>query len=761
MSRSIRSSIGEYDKSANALFDGIFEAKGAATEINLGGTLGGLSVDITKLEGPSANPAGWTELTYDQQGSQINEWNGTTYVAVASTLTDIAAGGTVDVQQGSNYDTTKPLSVDAAAVGGNGMSGMLNLQAGTVSTGGLTINGGVVQGYATITGDVTNNGTLEALGGRLVLAGNLTGTGAIGFDQDLKPGGTLTPTGATLEVHGVDAGQTVTMNGDDTLQLDSRGAFLGTLSAKTGDTIILQGITATSAVINNTDTLVITDAAGTAASIKLSGSYSGEGFNLTTAGGNTDLLLSTQSAPVVGGFPANQTGSDNAALAPFTGITVSDPDPNAALSASIMLTNAGVATDADGVLAGTGLTKTNPGTYTLAATTAAALKTELAALMFTPTDHQVPPGNSVVTNFALTVADGGAMTGANTSISIAALNNAPAITALPATQFAPYGANFTPFTGVTITDPDSSAATSAAITLTSGGTASDADGVLSGGAGFNKTGVGTYTLSATTPANLSTELRALTFDPLAPQATPGSNVATGFSLTVADGNATATATTSVTTTTPDTEFDAAYYLKQNPDVAAAGVDPLTHYETYGWQEGRNPDAYFNTTYYLNQNPDVAAAGVDPLLQYRAIWLERGPRSEHRLQHQQVSEGQSRTLPRRISTRSLTTFSTGRLKGVWPLSRSHTVSARRIRWSTTTTISRKISMWPQLALIRSPTTTRSAGTRGATRMPCSTPPITCSRIRTSKPRASIPCFTTRIMAGRKVVIRAWTSPHRSI
>jgi len=333
-------------------------------------------------------------------------------------------------------------------------------------------------------------------------------------------------------------------------------------------------------------------------------------------------VLATQTAPVVSGVPANQTGSDNAALAPFTSIAVSDPDPNAALSASIVLTSAGAATDADGLLAGSGLNKTSAGTYSLAATSAATLKTELAALMFTPTNHQVAPGNSVTTNFALTVADGGATTNANTSIAVTAQNAAPAVTPLPASQAAAYGASFTPFGGIAVTDPDSGAATSASIVLTNGGTASDANGALTGN-GLMKTGVGSYSLAATTPANLGAELQALTFPTTGPGAAPGSQVSTGFSLTVAEGNKTTHASTSVTFTTPDQEFDATYYLKQNPDVAAAGVDPLTHYETYGWQEGRNPDPYFNTNYYLNQNPDVAAAGIDPLLHYEQYGWKEG------------------------------------------------------------------------------------------------------------------------------------------
>lgn len=37
-------------------------------------------------------------------------------------------------------------------------------------------------------------------------------------------------------------------------------------------------------------------------------------------------------------------------------------------------------------------------------------------------------------------------------------------------------------------------------------------------------------------------------------------------------------------------FDSDFYLSQNPDVAAAGTDPLLHFLEYGWKEGRRPSA---------------------------------------------------------------------------------------------------------------------------------------------------------------------------
>ena len=66
---------------------------------------------------------------------------------------------------------------------------------------------------------------------------------------------------------------------------------------------------------------------------------------------------------------------------------------------------------------------------------------------------------------------------------------------------------------------------------------------------------------------------------------------------------------------PDALFDTNYYEANNPDVAAAHVNPLLQYETQGWKEGRNPSAAFSTSKYLLANPDVARAGINPLFHY--------------------------------------------------------------------------------------------------------------------------------------------------
>jgi hypothetical protein len=62
-------------------------------------------------------------------------------------------------------------------------------------------------------------------------------------------------------------------------------------------------------------------------------------------------------------------------------------------------------------------------------------------------------------------------------------------------------------------------------------------------------------------------------------------------------------------------FDSNWYLETYPDVARAGVDPIKHYLSVGWQEGRDPGPTFTTSAYLKANEDVVRAGINPLLHF--------------------------------------------------------------------------------------------------------------------------------------------------
>lgn len=100
-------------------------------------------------------------------------------------------------------------------------------------------------------------------------------------------------------------------------------------------------------------------------------------------------------------------------------------------------------------------------------------------------------------------------------------------------------------------------------------------------------------------------------------------------------------------------FDPLYYIVTYPDILSKGLNPLLHYVSYGFKEGRSPNALFDLVYYkmqagavegdpllhfvqagatrgLNphplfncrfyeeQNPDVAATGLNPLFHYQTV-----------------------------------------------------------------------------------------------------------------------------------------------
>jgi len=62
-------------------------------------------------------------------------------------------------------------------------------------------------------------------------------------------------------------------------------------------------------------------------------------------------------------------------------------------------------------------------------------------------------------------------------------------------------------------------------------------------------------------------------------------------------------------------FDARWYLERNSDVAAAGMDPLTHFLEYGEAEGRDPNPNFSTRFYRENYMQGEPAEASPLRHY--------------------------------------------------------------------------------------------------------------------------------------------------
>ncbi len=242
-----------------------------------------------------------------------------------------------------------------------------------------------------------------------------------------------------------------------------------------------------------------------------------EYLNLTVQEYNNFTMLSASSyqyvdaigAPTITNTVSNQPTSDTSSIKPFATVDVSDYNYNNNASVTITITDGGVATDADGILTGVGLSKTGTGTYEIALG-GYSLQYYLDNLEFTP--NSVAANTTKTVNFSLSVTDGpppgvSAQTTTNTTTSVLVIGptvtSPPYIGGVPADQSVNTGASITPFEGVTVSDSNSGATDAATLTISGGGTLN--------GPGLTETSIGVYTLASTSAMNLTDELRTLTY----------------------------------------------------------------------------------------------------------------------------------------------------------------------------------------------------------------------------------------------------------
>ena len=70
-------------------------------------------------------------------------------------------------------------------------------------------------------------------------------------------------------------------------------------------------------------------------------------------------------------------------------------------------------------------------------------------------------------------------------------------------------------------------------------------------------------------------------------------------------------------------FDAEFYTRLNPDVAAQNIDALMHYIEIGCRERRDPSADFDTSHYLQQCSGSGETPDNPLYHYLTTGVARG------------------------------------------------------------------------------------------------------------------------------------------
>ena len=471
----------------------------------------------------------------------------------------LGAGGGIFVQQGGALTFASGGVSGGTATGGAGSGGASagqGLGAGIFIQGGQSLDFAPASGQTLTLADSIADQGGTAGGGAILMTG--AGTLALAATNSFSGGLTVQSGLVALDAAGAAGTGVITFSYGSTATLQvANGALPANIISGflPGDVIDLQGVgVATSAVLGAGDLLALSGG-GVNLSLALAPSqiFTGESFVAQSdgAGGTkiTAVTVGGDHPPSISAAGVSTAGNDAAPLSPLAGLTVSDLDAGQTETATLTLSstaNGGLSNLAGGTY------DASTGIYTVSGS-AAAVTAALDGLVFTPVDHEVAPGQSVTTNFNLTVTDGVMSAAASDSAVVTALNTAPVISGA---NLWVTGGYFTvplnPFPGLSVTDPDVGATETATITVATSpfaGSASDINGLLAlpssvSGITLTETRPGIYTLSAASPQLLSQALDALTFTPVSNPAAPGFTL-TYMGLSITDGAATTTASNTI------------------------------------------------------------------------------------------------------------------------------------------------------------------------------------------------------------------------
>jgi ELWxxDGT repeat protein/VCBS repeat-containing protein len=382
-----------------------------------------------------------------------------------------------------------------------------------------------------VLGDVNTRPTLSAASATAILteaggiANSTTGTAASSI---------------TLTKSDVDVGDSASY---DTIYLTTNGwisSDSGLIYAKTGTygTAILTLATDTISYTLNDNapaTQALTrDAPAEAVVLQGSDSFTVQIIDTHGATASTNVVFNingSNDAPVIGGATAVIYINDNATVTPFSNLTITDPDTGAMAIVTITLDNASKGVFTTASLTASGFSTSNGGlTYAQAASTPDALQAAIRSLVYQPTPNHVAPNSTETTTFTVSVSDGlAAPVSASTTVISTSINNAPVIGITSVTTINDT-ATATPFSSLTITDPDISALETVTITLDNANKGVfTAASLTASGFGTNDGGL-TYIHAADTPAALQAAIRSLVYKPTINHVLPNSTESTFLQL---------------------------------------------------------------------------------------------------------------------------------------------------------------------------------------------------------------------------------------
>jgi hypothetical protein len=455
----------------------------------------------------------------------------------------LGAGGDVFVQQGGSLTVAGGTLTGGSAAGGKGSGGG---SSGTAFGSGIFFQGPGALALAPASGQTLSVGDVIAdragSGSTGAVGVTLNGAGTVVLSAaDTYTGGTTIAAGtlSLQSAHAAGSGMIAFSYGAAATLVIGAGDVPGNIIGGflPGDVIDLQGIgTATSAIPDANNVLTVSGGTSTVQlALDPGQNLTGESFVTATDHNGGTLLTAVD---VVGDFPPSISGTgtvigdDHTPLNPLAGVTVSDLDPGQTETVTVTLSS-----PQNGVLSNlsAGVYDAVHGVYTVSGS-AAAVTAALKALVFTPTVHQVAPGQTTTTVFDLSATDGLMFsTAAETTVDITALNDPPVISGVGGALVEGYwNVPLNPFAAGAVTDPDVGATETVTFWLSS---ANGATGVLSlslPGFTLTHTSVGTYVLSAASPADVSRAIEALQFTAAPNPAVPGYTI-TYVNMSVSDG----------------------------------------------------------------------------------------------------------------------------------------------------------------------------------------------------------------------------------
>ena len=298
----------------------------------------------------------------------------------------------------------------------------------------------------------------------------------------------------------------------------------------------------------------------------LQGTTSNDSFTLTA----TDSLTATASSPVafhvlntVDAVTATtgptQSTSDEQAAQPFSGMTVAQPD-NTPMTLTVTIPDgaSGNVGDFTNASAWTRTVSSSDITYTLqlaAQTNAgAAAQAALQALSFQPAAHVTQPGTITSDSFGVTLEDGtGTIQSLSQPLTVTSSEAAPVLSVAHQPSGSDDQTASFPLSGISVSDPDLTAIT---LAVTIPGGASGKIGDFTNASAWTRAVSGsdvTYTLQLPAQTGIAAAaqaaLQALTFQPAAFVAAPGTVTNDAFLVAATDSSgATSTATTTLPVT---------------------------------------------------------------------------------------------------------------------------------------------------------------------------------------------------------------------